>query len=620
MFVRTHLARALVFGLAVLSTPVLADEDDDKQEEVTVTAYRVERPTAEAGASVTVLDEDAIRKAQEIAVLDLLRQTPGVTVSRNGAIGAVSTLRIRGAEAGQTLVLIDGIKVNDLSTPAGEFNFANLTTANIERIEVLRGPESTLYGSDAIGGVVNIVTKTATEPFQAGGSVEAGSFGTVNSALNLGVKQGRFTGDVAFNAFRTDGISAADSHNGNTERDKFRTVSGQAKLRYDLSETLSADGFVRFADSRTEYDFFDFLSFQFVDGDGVTDSEELIGAAGLAWKGLDGKIEGRARVSWANAERLDSEFAAPAFYSDSKNRTVDLLATFHANEKTDVIVGGQFQANRIETEVFGLFASTLSGSANINGVFSEISYSPRKNIHLTAGVRHDDHELFGGHTTFRFTANFRVEGTGTIVRANWGEGFKAPTLFQLLSAFGDPALKPEQATGWEIGAEQPLFDGWARVTVTYFYRKTTNQIDFDLMTFKYGNIARSRAKGIEVIFSADVTNTLTLSGNYTRLDAIDLDTGLQLPRRPKNVFNATLSWQATGNLFLAASLNNTGRQIDGIVTLQSFRVVDVRASYKIDGHVSLYGRIENALDAQYQEVAGFGTPGLSGYVGIRGDF
>jgi len=620
MFIRSPIIKALCFGLAVLSCPAFAEEEKQEEEQVVVIANRTERPLADVGASVTVIDEDEIRESQEAAVLDLLRTTPGVTVSRNGAIGAVSTLRIRGAEAGQTLVLIDGIKVNDLSAPAGEFNFANLTTANIERIEVLRGPESTLYGSDAIGGVINIVTKKAGKPFSAGIQVEGGSFATVNSALNLGLKKDRFSGNFSFNAFRTSGISAADSENSNSERDKFRTVSGQTNLLYALSNALTAEGFFRFADSRTEYDSYDFLSGAFVDGDGVTDNEELLGAFALKWIGFGGQFEGRARVSWANTDRLDSEFSAPAFSSDSKNRTVDLLATVHISARTSLIAGGQFQANGIEAEVFGLFASTLSGEADINSVFSEVSFSPKDNLHLTAGVRHDDHERFGGHTTFRVTANFRIPETGTILRANWGEGFKAPTLFQLFSAFGDPALRPEQAAGWEIGAEQPLFHNKARLTVTYFFRKTKNQIDFDLMTFSYGNIARSRAKGIEVILIADLADNLTVSGNYTRLDAVNPDTGLQLPRRPKNIFNATVTWRPTGKLSLVAGLNSTGRQIDGAVTLQGFRVVDVRASYRVDDQISFYGRIENALDADYQEVAGFGTPGIAAYAGVRGEF
>jgi vitamin B12 transporter len=270
--------------------------------------------------------------------------------------------------------------------------------------------------------------------------------------------------------------------------------------------------------------------------------------------------------------------------------------------------------------VFGFFASTLIGTADINSAFAEAQVSPLGNLHLTFGVRHDDHQLFGGHTTFRITANFKIRRTGTILRANWGEGFKAPTLFQLFSSFGDLGLRPEQSSGWEVGAEQPLFDKKARLTVTYFTRKTSDQIDFDLATFRFANIARTRVEGVEVIFSAELSDTVTVSGNYTHLKAVNLDSGGVLLRRPKNLFNATMTWAATERLVLAASLNHTGRQLDGGLVLDGFRVVDVRITYRVGEKVSLFGRIENAFDQDYQEVAGFGTPGVSAYAGIRGEF
>ncbi len=612
-----------LLGAALLgqySSPALAQEEENETEQVVVIATKTPNKLDDVGSSVTLIDQEAIRNSQKVSVYDLLRQVPGVSLSRNGGIGTVSTLRIRGAESGQTLVLIDGVKVNDLSSPSGAFNFANLTTANIERIEILRGPESTLYGSDAIGGVINIITKKADQQFSASGYLEGGSFGTAGGGVSLGVKRGRFSGALSVSAMRTDGISAADSDAGNSERDGFRTLSVLGNLSYRILENLKLSGFFRTADSRAEFDAFDFNTLSFVDGDGVTETQDLQAAVGATWSGLEGRVEAEARISWSNLDRFDTENGGPSFASESRNRTIDLLTTIEAANGLTLLVGGQFQDNRIFTEVFGFFAGTLTGTADINSAFAQAQVSPADNLHLTFGVRHDDHQRFGGHTTLRITANFKIKETGTILRANWGEGFKAPSLFQLFSSFGDLGLRPEQSRGWEVGAEQPLFGDRARLTVTYFTRKTSDQIDFDLMTFKFANIARTRAKGVEVIFSAELSEHLSVSGNYTRLKAVNLDSGGMLLRRPKNIFNATMTWTATDKLMLAAGLNHTGRQLDGGLVLDGFRVVDVRISYRLNDQVTLYGRIENALDQDYQEVAGFGTPGVSAFAGIRAGF
>jgi len=190
----------------VLSPAAFAEpEADQDEEQVVVIATRTPKAAEQLGSSVTLLDQQDIRESQKVSIFDLLRTTPGISVSRNGGLGTVSTLRIRGAESGQTLVLVDGIKVNDLSSPGGEFNFANLTSASIERIEILRGPQSTLYGSDAIGGVINIITKKADKPFSASGFFEGGSFGTANGGLTFGVKQDRFSGTLSLGGFRTAG-------------------------------------------------------------------------------------------------------------------------------------------------------------------------------------------------------------------------------------------------------------------------------------------------------------------------------------------------------------------------------------------------------------------------------
>lgn len=617
---RTLTALGLIFALAPIPLIAAENEDDDTTEVVTVISNRLPSTEKDIGSSITVLDNEEIVESQKVSVLDLLRGTPGVSVSRNGGIGTVSTLRLRGAESGQTLVLIDGVKVNDLSTPAGEFNFANLTTDAIERIEILRGPQSTLYGSDAIGGVINIITKRADGPLKVSGFVEGGSFGTFRGGVDFGLRSQKTSFNLSLGGTRTDGISAADENAGNAERDGFRTISVIARAVHELTDNLSFNAFFRHADSRAEFDAFDFNTFGFIDGDGVTDSEDRQIALGVVWDWLSGKATTDAKISFARTERFDEEFQMASFSSLSKNRTIDLLNTFRVSDQVTVLIGGQLQDNEISFEVFGFFASTLMRSVDIKSIFAEIAAKPIENVTLTFGVRHDDHQIFGGHTTFRITGNWQIPKTGTTFRANWGEGFKAPTLFQLFSSFGDPTLQPETSTGWEIGLEQNIIKDRATVSVTYFQRKNNNLIDFSLISFTFANILQTRAKGVEVVFEAKFTDKLSLSGNFTHLDATNTLTGLALSRRPKNIFNASVVFDATDRLSISGGINATSRQIDGFAVLSPFKVIDLRASYKVSDQISLFGRIENAFDEQYQEVTGFGTPGISAYGGVRGSF
>lgn len=617
---RTLTALGLILALAPAPLFAAETDDDENTEVVTVISNKIPSTEKDIGSSITVLDADEIIESQKVTVFDLLRSTPGVTVSRNGGIGTVSTVRLRGAESGQTLILIDGVKVNDLSAPAGEFNFANLTTDGIERIEILRGPQSTLYGSDAIGGVINIITKRSEDPLSVSGFVEGGSFGTFRGGVTLGAKTEKTSFNLNLSGTRTDGISAADENAGNTERDGFRTVSVIARADHELSDNLLFNLFVRHADSRALFDAFDFINGGFIDGDGVTDSEDRQIAVGVVWDWLSGKATTDAKISFSRIERFDEEFQMPSFSSLSKNRTIDLLNTFKASDQLTILIGGQLQSNEIETEVFGFFASTLMGSADIKSIFAEVVGKPAENATLTFGVRHDDHQTFGGHTTFRITGNWQIPKTGTTFRANWGEGFKAPTLFQLFSAFGDPTLQPENSQGWEIGIEQEVVKERASVSVTYFQRKNNNLIDFSLVTFTFGNILQTRSKGVEVVFQAKITDKLSFSSNFTYLDAINTMTGLVLARRPTNTFNASVVFDATDRLSISGGINYTSRQIDGFSVLTPYKVVDLRASYKVSKKISIYGRIENAFDEQYQEVLGFGTPGISAFGGVRGNF
>ena len=621
IFIRSLLPGA---ALVLTASPLLAAEATSAPhkpaDEIVVSATRTPTSINRVGNSISVITADDIASRQEVLVSDILRQVPGITLSRNGGVGGITSVRIRGAESEQTVTLIDGIEVNDLSTPGGGYNFAHLLTDDIERIEVLRGPQSTLYGSNAIGGVVNVITRTPQAPLEMFGVAEGGSFSTYRANAGIGTRQDSYYAMLSGSYYDTRGISSADKANGFSEKDGYNNASLWAKGGVTLSDAIEVGGTLRYSDGKNEFDSFDFV-LGVKDGNEKGHTEELNGSTFLKAALLEGRFENLLRVNWAKTTRTNFTDNAASFKAKSDRLNFEYQGTFHLNENHLITAGAKAENNKIRTESFGAFASMVRGQADINSLYALYQGTLIEALTVTAGVRYDDHETFGGHTTLRFSGAYDIAQSGTIIRASWGEAFKAPTLFQLFSSFGNPALKPETAKGWDAGVEQRFLGGDAQVSATYFWRKTQNQIDFSFATFSYANIGRTRARGLELTGEISLGPSVWLSANYTYTAARNLDTGAHLVRRARNSANATAEWQITERLKSVLGVEYTGKQDDnGGRRLDSFVVVDLRASYALTDTLELFGRVENLFDENYQQITGYGTPGRSAFGGVRAKF
>jgi len=587
------------------------DAEADTPDEIVVTASRRPQNISDIGASISVIGEEALERGQYSFVLDALQTLPGVAINQNGGFGGQASVSIRGAATAQTVILIDGVQMNDVSSPGGSFNFGTLDPAGIERIEVLRGPQAVLYGSDAIGGVVNIITKTGGET--AGSAfIEYGAFDTFRGGGTLSGGTGAFGFNLSASGIKSDGISKADADDGNAEADGYEAYTLRGRITVQLSDAVEFEAFTSYSDSETDTD-----SFGPVDGPDMALSEDYLVGGRIHVGLLGGKLANTLSVEYSGIDRA-SVSAFGTFDGKGERFNLDYLGVYTLDENWSLSAGAQHESVKAET------ASTESFSTD--SVFGVIAYSA-SGINLSAGLRVDDHESFGTTTNGQMRASYNMADTGTRVFANWGEGFKAPSVFQLTFICGfcgltapNANLLPERSNAWEAGFEQRFMDGRAKFTTTYFEQKINDLIDFSF-TAGYDNIAAARLKGVEIGFDFALADTLSFNTNYTNTSAKDRSTDTQLIRRPKNQFYAGLDWQMNEKFSTNISLTHNGSELDsGDRTLESWSRVDVRAAYKVSENIELYGRIDNLFDTTYQQVIGYGTPGISSFFGVRGSF
>ena len=609
---RFKIAAAAIALLPVTAFAQVTDEIVMRHERrpIIVTASNAEQFPDETGQSITAIYRNTLERLQSTSVADLLATTPGITVSRNGGPGQPTAVRIRGAEDAQTLVLIDGVRVNDPSAPAGAFDFGNLLTGNIARIEVLRGPNSVPWGSAAIGGVVNIVTDS-----DPGVRLRA-EYGDRNAATVSG-NAGFATGPLKLSAgggyLRDDGVSTFKF---GTERDGYRQYAANAGAVVTLSDAINIDLRGNYADSRADFDGFPPPFFAFADTSGYSTTKQAFGYGAV--NARVGNLDNRFAFSIADTRR-----ASYASATASPTRFAGRIERYEYR--------GDWRANDTIRAVFGIEHENSRGAGASTGMtsgYAQAIVTPVEALTMTGGIRIDDHRTYGTKTTLSANAAWRI-GSSTIVRASYGEGFKAPTLFQLKDPiYGNLELKPEIARSYDIGIEQSFIDGRLKFGATAFRRDTQDQIRFTASLARprgfYENIDRSRAEGIEAFIEARPDDRLTLTVNYSLIDAKDRSTGLALLRRPKHSVNARIDWAGPIKLGADVRLTSDSRDFDFVTfdptSLDGYALVTLRAALPIGERVEVYGRIENLFAATYETVSGYGTYGRNAHIGARVKF
>ncbi|HDZ24439.1 MAG TPA: TonB-dependent receptor [Desulfobacteraceae bacterium] len=612
---------------------------EEKTEEVVVTATRIETASSEVGSSITVITNQQIEQRQNTTVPEILRTVPALDVVRSGGPGGQTSVFIRGAKSEHTLVLIDGIEMNDPITPGRSYDFANLTTDNIERIEIIRGPQSTLYGSDAIGGVINIITKRGKGKPSGFVSAEGGSFNTFTE--KAGVSGGNKWANYSLGISRwdTDGISAANEKDGNHEKDGYENTSISTRLGVTPAENLDADFILRYINAKADID-----NSGGVGGDdpnNKADLEQLFFRTQVRLFLFNDLWEQKLGFSLTDLDRdyrndTDADHPSDLDRSsyDGKILKFDWQHNLYLHETNTLTLGIENEEEKGKSKYYsesawGPYTSSFKEkTARTTGYYLQDQVKLRDSWFTTLGVRLDDHSRFGSETTYRIASAYLVRQTGTKFKGTYGTGFKAPSLYQLYSQYGNQNLDPEESTGWDIGVEQSLFDKKLILGVTYFSNEFDELIEFvgyESGTSKYINVAEAEAKGVEVFASVRPIGDLIFRASYTYTDTEDKETGKDLLRRAQNKFGLDVNYQFMDKGNVNLSLVYVGKRDDNDystwpatrVELDDYVLANLAASYDITRNIQVFGRVENFLDEDYEEVKGFGTPELSAFAGCK---
>ncbi len=615
----------LKYAAAALALwPACATAADD--DTIIVTANGIAQPRSEVGQAISVIDLKTLETRQTAVITDILRTLPSVTIARNGGVGAQSSVFIRGGDSSQTLVLIDGVRINDPSSPNAAFDFGALLTGNISRVEVLRGPNSVIWGSQAIGGVVNIQTREPTESFAVSARAEYGYQDTTNVQANVSGTSGILSGSIGGGLYRTSGISALM---GGSERDGYRNATANGKLKIALGDNISLDFRGYYNRGEVQFDSTFPLSPNALP---ESDNEQFLGYVGLNARLLDGRLTNRLSYSRTDISRKGSDPVRPINFNVNDIKAVldrfEYHGAFDVVDAAKLVFGLEYERSFASTFFPASGPGTVPDRARTDVVsgFGQLILKPVRGLTLTGGIRYDDYSDYGGQTTFGANLAYTPNNGKTLIRGTYAEGFRAPTLTEALLPFGNVALKPETAKSYDIGIEQSLLDGKILASATYFRRNSRNLITFSFATFQSENIAKARGEGAEFGLVLRPTPRLNVAANFSFVEATSrsADTfGNRLARRPQENVSLSADWQTPFGLSIGTTVTLTGDAFDNLANtrrLDGYALVALRAAYEVNEQIELFSRVENLGDENYETAAGFNSLGRTAYIGARVKF
>lgn len=587
---------------------LINDLSANKVDEIIVKGARIETPASNFGSSIFILNSEDIRLRGIRSAIDAISYSPGVTTKKNGSFGGVGSVRIRGASSSQTLVLVDGVPVNDASSPGGGYNFEYLDTSNIDRIEVLRGSQSTLWGSDAIGGVVNIFTKSA-EDNSINILSETGSFGLkkINSEFGLVSNFGKFL--FLVNDTSLDGISKADKKDGNIEKDGFEKNSYSFKGNMKVNN-IEIRGLLAYIKSDVEYDSFGFVT-GVQDGDERSITEEFTGNLTIKFNLFGEKLENTFSFNQSDISRDYFTDNNLTFGADGDRKLYRYQGNAGFGNHNKIAFGFEKEESSVSLD-----------KLSIDSLFLLYQFQPIKNLVVSAGIRNDDNKGFSSKTTRKIAAAYKISENISI-KSSWGEGFKVPTIFQTTffccgAKSANTNIRPEVSTSYDLGFDFSLKDKFS-FSLIYFKQDVNNQINFSFGLGGYENIDFVESDGFEISTNSKVSETVNLFINYSYIDSID-GNGLRLINIPKDSGELVLTYEPASKISGSMALKYNGSEISTYGNLNSWSRVDINLFYKLNNFSEVYFRVENLFDEDYQQVFGYGTPDRSGLAGIKVTF
>ena len=633
MKLNKHYSAAFALAVSSFSAQVISDTNAEI-EEVLVSASLMPITASRSANAVTVIDRAQLRNRATVSLSNILRDVPGFSVSQVGVLGSQTQIRVRGAEANHLLVTIDGVEANDPSQ-GDEFSWGTLTASDIERIEIIRGPQSSLRGSDAVAGVVNIITRTA-EKSSVGLFLESGSWATHHSGFNIGHKQGDF--DIRFGLSHIESAGDNIARTGD-ENDGYRNTTYNIRSGLKLSDQMDISFAARESDGMNQFDADNDFDGLIEDQDRVSEFENSTMRFQGDYSSKDGTWQHKVLISQSKSDNTAFADKAKGNVTASTKDQIQYIGSFTWDQ------GAQNIAALVEREeedwmqrgeiTWGVYDPNQDRERDTDSVAVEYRTDINDHLTLAASARHDDNSEFDSAKTYRAEVIYQL--TEAIrLRSAVGTAVKNPTFTERFGFYtnfiGNPNLIPEESTSWELGADQLIMGGALTLSLTIFEAELENEIDgfvYDPATFAYtsNNInGTSERKGAELSAVGNISESMSLAAAYTYTDSTG-DDAVREVRRPRHIASLNLGWQAAHNLHLNTNIQFTGEQTDvyfppfpepsQVVALSNHTLVNINLNYSATEKFDMYLKLENALNENYEEVFGYQTLGFGATLGLR---
>jgi len=629
------LAIAIVLSASSLVIPTVSAGEAEIQE-VMVSASLVPIAANKSANAITVIDREQLRNRAALSVSDLLRDVPGLAVSRSGVQGSQTQIRARGAEANHLLVLIDGVEANDPSQ-SDELNWGVLAADDIERIEVIRGPQSSMRGSDAMAGVVNIITRSASAPFSAAAFTEVGSFSTKRSGFNLGAKKDNFDIRLGVSDTQTEGENISRTGD---EKDGYENTSINLKAGLQLSDELRISVAARHSDGMNEFDADNDFDGFIEDQDAVSEFRNSTMRLQGDYSSADGRWQHKLMVAQSNNDNEAFADGTLGNVTASTKDQIQYIGSLFWNNGAQRL---SFLAEREEEDYkqrgplnWGLDPNQ-DRERDTDSFALELRTDISDDLSFAASGRHDDNSEFDSANSFRVEAIYQLND-GLRLRSAYGTAVKNPTFTERFGFYtnfiGNPNLEPEESSSWELGMDKQM--GELSLSATLFDTELESEIDgfvYDPATFAYtsGNKeGKSQRQGVEFTASVNMSDNLVINAAYTYTDSVEAD-GVggykDEIRRARHTGSLNLAWQAMDNLQINTNAQYSGSQTDTYfppwptpsqtVTMDDYRLININANYSASDKLDIYLRLDNLLDDDYEEVFGYQTLGFGASLGLR---
>ena len=614
-----------------------AQQADGDMENILVSASLLPITINRSANAITIIDRNEINNRAVVSASDLLRDVAGLAVSRSGAQGSQTQIRMRGGEANHLLVLVDGVEANN-PAQSDEFNWGTLVAAHIERIEIIRGPQSSMLGSDAMAGVVNIITRSTDQPLSANAFFETGGFNTQNNGISIGFKDGGFDMRLGVSDLQTDGENISRS---GSEKDGYENTNLNLKSGWRASDQLRLTFVARQSDGMNEYDADSDFDSLIDDQDNVSKFRSATMQLKADYSSFNGHWQHQ--LSMAQSTNKNAEFnqRTPGTVTDSNKdqyRLVSSLLWDELNHRLSLLIEREeeeFQQRGPINDygVFGIYDPNQSRSRDTDSLALEYRADISEKLTLAVSTRHDDNSEFNSSDTSRVEAIYQINDSVRL-RSAYGTAIKNPTFTERFGFYtnfiGNPSLEPEESSNWELGIDQLFNQGGSTLSVTFFNSELENEIDgnfMDPVTFRYTSKNRqglSKRQGMELTTVNKLNDAVSLNTSYTYTDSVESDGANRLVdevRRARHIGSLNLSWQAMDSLHINANAQYNGSQMDVVypknVKLADYTVVNLSANYRATPNLDVYVRFDNLLDESYEEVFSYQTLGFSANIGVR---